>query len=130
MSNHSSCLFCTLDTSRIILANDYALALYDGFPVTPGHSLIVPKRHIASFFEATCEEQTAMFALLAKIQQLLISERNPDGFNIGINDGTAAGQTVMHLHIHLIPRYAGDIEDPRGGVRWVIPEKAPYWKKP
>jgi diadenosine tetraphosphate (Ap4A) HIT family hydrolase len=123
------CPFCNPDKSRIILANDHAMAIYDGFPVTPGHSLIVPKRHIASFFEATREEQTAMLDLLAETRQLLLKERSPDGFNIGINDGTAAGQTVMHLHIHLIPRYAGDTADPRGGVRWIMPEKAPYWKK-
>jgi len=123
------CPFCNLDISRTIFANDYALAIYDGYPVTPGHGLIVPKRHIASFFEATKKEQTAMFDLLSEMRQLVLSERRPDGFNIGINDGTAAGQTVMHLHIHLIPRYAGDTEDPRGGVRWIMPEKAPYWKK-
>jgi diadenosine tetraphosphate (Ap4A) HIT family hydrolase len=70
-----------------------------------------------------------MFELLAEMRQLLLNEHKPDGFNIGINDGTAAGQTVMHLHIHLIPRYSGDTEDPRGGVRWIMPEKAPYWKK-
>jgi diadenosine tetraphosphate (Ap4A) HIT family hydrolase len=105
------------------------MAIYDGFPVSRGHSLIIPKRHIASFFEITIEEQTAMFELLAKARHLLQAEHNPDGFNIGINDGAAAGQTVMHLHIHLIPRYAGDTDDPRGGVRWIMPEKAPYWKQ-
>ena len=129
IANQPICPFCNPDKSRIILANDHAMAIYDGFPVTPGHSLIVPKRHIASFFEATREEQTAMLDLLAEMRQRLLAERNPDGFNIGINDGTAAGQTVMHLHIHLIPRYAGDTADPRGGVRWIMPEKAPYWKK-
>jgi diadenosine tetraphosphate (Ap4A) HIT family hydrolase len=129
IANQPICPFCNPDKSRIILANDHAMAIYDGFPVTPGHSLIVPKRHIASFFEATREEQAAVLDLLAEMRQLLLKERNPDGFNIGINDGTAAGQTVMHLHIHLIPRYAGDTDDPRGGVRWIMPEKAPYWKK-
>ena len=69
-----------------------------------------------------------MFDLLAGMRQLLLKERSPDGFNIGINDGAAAGQTIMHLHIHLIPRYTGDTADPRGGVRWIMPEKAPYWK--
>jgi diadenosine tetraphosphate (Ap4A) HIT family hydrolase len=111
------------------MANDHAIAFFDGFPVTPGHSLIIPRRHITSFFEATKEEQAALFDLVAEMRQLLLTERNPDGFNIGINDGAAAGQTVMHLHIHLIPRYAGDTEDPRGGVRWIMPVKAPYWKK-
>jgi diadenosine tetraphosphate (Ap4A) HIT family hydrolase len=123
------CLFCTPDSFKAIRTNDHAVAIYDGYPVTPGHTLIIPRRHIASFFEATCEEQLAMLDLLAEMRWLLLSERSPDGFNIGINDGTAAGQTVMHLHIHLIPRYAGDTEDPRGGVRWIMPEMAPYWKK-
>ena len=116
------------------------MAIYDGFPVTPGHTLIVPKRHVSSFFEATRKEQTAMLELLADMRQILLNPSQPplnivgslsvpDGFNIGVNDGAAAGQTVMHMHIHLIPRYAGDTEDPRGGVRWIMPEKAPYWKK-
>jgi len=124
----NSCPFCTLDEKLIILANDHALAIYDAFPVTPGHALIIPKRHIVSFFEATQEEQLAMFDLVSKMREILLAERKPDGFNIGINDGAAAGQTVMHLHIHLIPRYSGDAKDPRGGVRWIMPDKAPYWK--
>jgi len=125
----SNCPFCNADQSKVLLANEHATAFLDGFPVTPGHSLIVPKRHIASFFEATKEEQAAMFDLVAEMRELLLAERTPDGFNVGVNDGAAAGQTVMHLHIHLIPRYAGDTEDPRGGVRWIMPVKAPYWKK-
>jgi diadenosine tetraphosphate (Ap4A) HIT family hydrolase len=125
----STCPFCNRDQSKVLMANDHAFAFLDGFPVTPGHSLIVPKRHISSFFEATKQEQAAMFDLVAQMRELLLAERSPDGFNIGINDGPAAGQTVMHLHIHLIPRYTGDTEDPRGGVRWIMPVKAPYWKK-
>ena len=123
----TSCPFCTLDPSRIILSNGHAIAIRDGFPVSEGHTLIIPKRHIASLFEATTEEQAALFELLGQARQQLMDELSPDGFNIGINDGTAAGQTVMHLHIHLIPRYAGDQPDPRGGVRWIFPDKAAYW---
>jgi len=123
------CPFCTLDESGIIASNAHALAVYDGFPVSPGHVLIIPKRHIASFFEATGDEQLALLELLNGIRQLVQTERTPDGFNIGINDGAAAGQTVMHLHIHLIPRYAGDQPDPRGGVRWIFPDKAAYWSE-
>jgi len=122
------CQFCSLNTSRIIISNTHATAIYDGFPVSPGHSLIIPNRHIASFFEASKEEQSAMLELLSEMRQLLQQERNPAGFNIGINDGASAGQTVMHLHIHLIPRYNGDTKDPRGGVRWIMPDKAPYWR--
>ena len=123
------CPFCTLDQSAIILGNDQALAIYDKFPVTPGHCLIIPKRHIVSLFEATREEHAAMFDLLDQMRRILLAEHEPDGFNIGVNDGAAAGQTVMHLHIHLIPRYLGDATDPRGGVRWIMPDKAPYWKR-
>jgi len=123
------CSFCDLDTVRVLAANSHALAIYDGFPISPGHTLIIPKRHVASFFELTSKEQVAMLELLAEMRQILLTECNPDGFNIGINDGAAAGQTVMHLHIHLIPRYAGDQPDPRGGVRWIFPDKAAYWDK-
>ncbi len=122
------CPFCKLEQGRAFLENDLALALRDGFPVSPGHTLVIPKRHIGSLFEATAEERRALFDLLAAAQSRLLESHRPDGFNIGINDGAAAGQTVMHLHIHLIPRYAGDVADPRGGVRWIFPDKAPYWK--
>jgi diadenosine tetraphosphate (Ap4A) HIT family hydrolase len=109
------------------MSNGHAVAIRDGFPVSEGHTLIIPIRHIASLFEATVEEQAALLELLAQARQQLQEELKPDGFNIGINDGSAAGQTVMHLHIHLIPRYAGDQPDPRGGVRWIFPDKAAYW---
>lgn len=99
----------------------------DGFPVSPGHSLVILKRHIGSFFEVSSDERTALFELLVQAKQSVQAEFHPDGFNIGINDGPAAGQTVLHLHIHLIPRYLGDLADPRGGVRWVIADKADYW---
>jgi diadenosine tetraphosphate (Ap4A) HIT family hydrolase len=100
----------------------------DGFPISPGHALIIPRRHIVSLFEATRNERNSLFDLLEQVKLELQEEYKPDGFNIGINDGTAAGQTVMHLHIHLIPRYTGDQPDPRGGVRWIMPDKAPYWR--
>ncbi|WP_436037681.1 HIT family protein [Variovorax paradoxus] len=99
----------------------------DGFPVSPGHSLVIPKRHIGSFFETSPQERAALLELLDQAQAAAATEFHPDGFNIGINDGAAAGQTVPHLHIHLIPRYLDDQSDPRGGVRWVIPDKADYW---
>jgi diadenosine tetraphosphate (Ap4A) HIT family hydrolase len=122
-----TCPFCTLESTRIIISNDHAVTIRDGFPVSEGHTLIIPIRHIASLFEATVEEQAALLELLAQARQQLQDDLKPDGFNIGINDGSAAGQTVMHLHIHLIPRYAGDRPDPRGGVRWIFPDKAAYW---
>jgi len=121
------CPFCTLPASRILGQNAHALWIRDGFPISPGHSLVIPKRHVGSFFEATAEERSALLDLLDQAQTAAKVEFRPDGFNIGINDGAAAGQTVPHLHIHLIPRFQGDMSDPRGGVRWVIPEKADYW---
>jgi diadenosine tetraphosphate (Ap4A) HIT family hydrolase len=125
---NTTCPFCSPDKSRHVLTNDYGYSIYDSYPVSPGHSLIIPKRHYSSFFDATREEQIALLDLVNEMQQVLINERSPEGFNVGINVGEAAGQTVMHLHIHLIPRYAGDTEDPRGGVRWIFPDKAAYWK--
>jgi diadenosine tetraphosphate (Ap4A) HIT family hydrolase len=123
------CPFCTLAEDRILASNDLAIATPDGFPVSPGHTLIIPKRHVASWFDTTPEEQLAVIALLGEMKQHLDAERSPAGYNIGINDGPAAGQTVRHLHLHLIPRYDGDTEDPRGGVRWVFPHRAAYWKE-
>ena len=88
---------------------------------------MIPERHIGSFFETTPEEKVGIFSILEWCRNDLVVRFSPDGFNIGINDGAAAGQTVMHLHIHLIPRYAGDKADPRGGIRWIFPDKADYW---
>lgn len=124
-----SCPFCTLDAKRILSQSHHAVVIRDGFPVTKGHTLIIPKRHVNSFFELTDDERVDIFSSLNEVKQGLDYELHPDGYNIGINDGTAAGQTVPHLHIHLIPRYKGDRPDPRGGVRWVIPQNADYWSE-
>ena len=123
----ASCPFCALPAERILLLADEALVIRDAFPVSPGHTLVVPRRHIGSFFELTDAERVCMVELLARAKAELDLSFQPDGFNIGINDGAAAGQTVPHLHLHLIPRYRGDAPDPRGGVRWVLPAKAKYW---
>jgi diadenosine tetraphosphate (Ap4A) HIT family hydrolase len=125
----TACPFCRLDPAQLVMANELAVAVYDNYPVTRGHTLLIPRRHIGSFFEATEAERDALFALLAAMREKLMATHRPDGFNIGINDGAAAGQTVMHLHIHLMPRYLDDTADPRGGVRWIIPDRAPYWKR-
>jgi diadenosine tetraphosphate (Ap4A) HIT family hydrolase len=122
------CPFCNLPLERISVANAFAIAIRDSFPVSPGHTLIIPKRHVATFFETTTEERLAIFELLDKAKLALDAELHPAAYNIGVNDGAAAGQTIPHLHFHLIPRYANDIADPRGGVRWIFPEKAKYWK--
>lgn len=127
MENSTPCPFCALPATRVLLRNAAAIAICDGYPVAPGHTLVIPARHVPSFFDTTLEERIAMLELLDEAKKQLQSEFGPAGYNIGINDGAAAGQTVGHLHIHLIPRYPGDRPDPRGGVRWVIPEKADYW---
>ena len=123
------CPFCLLPASRIVEENEHAVLILDGYPVSPGHSLVIPKRHVGSFFEVTEIERAALLALLDRARELAAGQYRPDGYNIGINDGAAAGQTVPHLHIHLIPRYGGDQADPRGGVRWVVPQKADYWTR-
>ena len=123
----SNCPVCQLDAARIAFADDVTLVIRDAFPVSPGHTLIIPRRHVGSFFELTPPERARMLELLTQAKAELDGTLQPDGFNIGINDGAAAGQTVAHLHLHLIPRYRGDTPDPRGGVRWVLPAKAKYW---
>ena len=121
------CPFCMIKPEQTIAAAPHAFAIRDGFPISPGHTLIIPRRHVASWFEATAEEREAITTLLDACKSLLDREFQPAAYNIGINDGPAAGQTVPHLHVHLIPRYPGDLPDPRGGVRWVLPGKAKYW---
>jgi diadenosine tetraphosphate (Ap4A) HIT family hydrolase len=121
------CPFCDVEKSRITLENDSAVAIPDSFPVAEGHVLVVPKRHVASVFDLPDEEQAALWRLVAVARAKLASDLKPDGFNVGLNDGLAAGQTVLHAHVHVIPRRAGDVPDPRGGVRWIMPAKARYW---
>lgn len=120
--------FLAVPQSDWLLSNSFAFAIRDAFPVSPGHALIIPRREIASWFDASREEQLAMIELADGVRTLLDqSAHPPDGYNLGINSGLAAGQTVMHLHLHVIPRYRGDVADPRGGVRWVLPQRAAYW---
>jgi diadenosine tetraphosphate (Ap4A) HIT family hydrolase len=123
----SRCPFCHADASRIRLTNEFATAIPDGYPVVDGHTLVAPMRHVASLFDLTADEQAAVWCLVAQVRTGLTDALRPDGFTIGVNDGAAAGQTVPHAHVHVIPRWTGDVPDPRGGVRWVVPEKAAYW---
>ncbi|HSE39519.1 MAG TPA: HIT family protein [Acidobacteriota bacterium] len=125
----AECAFCNLPADRIIGETSLTITIRDGFPISPGHTLIISKRHFCSFFEATPDEERELLKALHDAKAKLDYEFSPMGYNIGINDGSAAGQTIPHLHIHLIPRYEGDAKHPRGGVRWIIPEKAAYWKK-
>jgi diadenosine tetraphosphate (Ap4A) HIT family hydrolase len=111
------CAFCGVDPGRIAWSSPLAIALWDAFPVSLGHALIVARRHATAAITAGVDAMRA-----------LIDERyRPDGYNVGFNDGDAAGQTIMHFHVHVIPRYQGDVLDPRGGIRWVLPDKAAYW---
>lgn len=121
-----TCPFCHCDPSRILFRDELVFAIWDGFPVSVGHLLIIPHRHAPDWFSASAVEQQAIMAAIEKGRQLILERYSPGGFNIGINNGTVAGQTVPHLHVHLIPRYLGDVTDPRGGVRHVIPGKGNY----
>jgi diadenosine tetraphosphate (Ap4A) HIT family hydrolase len=125
----AKCPFCDVDAARVWLTNDHAVALKDAFPVSQGHSLVVPKVHVRSLFELPEEVQESIWRMVALVRSHLAVELQPDGFNVGLNDGAAAGQTVPHAHVHVIPRFRDDCADPRGGVRWVIPSKAAYWKR-
>jgi len=126
-STNHNCPFCNPDSGREIIVENYsAYAMYDKYPVSKGHTLIIPKRHVADYFELSSEEQTACWCIVNAVRQISIEKFNPDGFNIGINVNEEAGQTIPHVHIHLIPRYHGDVKDPEGGVRGVIPEKRIY----
>jgi ATP adenylyltransferase len=125
------CPFCSLeDSERVFHSDGLVSVLWDGFPVSPGHALVVPRRHVVGWFDATPEEQAALIRGLDVARAEIIERYQPDGFNVGINVGEAAGQTVFHLHVHLIPRYKGDVEDPRGGIRHVVPARSRYWEEP
>lgn len=122
----SKCVFCKKTGSEILCDNELAMAFYDAFPVNRGHVLVVPKRHVATYFEVTAEEMTAINELVITVKGLLDEKYQPDGYNIGVNVGEAAGQTVFHLHVHIIPRYVGDVKNPRGGVRKIKTSIVPY----
>lgn len=121
-----NCPFCNREELKIILENELAFAIYDKYPVQKGHLLIIPKEHIVTYFDASEEQILAMHELIQKGKKLLDNEFNPDGYNIGVNVGFYGGQTIPHLHVHLIPRYKGDIEDPRGGVRKIVKNLVQY----
>jgi diadenosine tetraphosphate (Ap4A) HIT family hydrolase len=126
-SEHRSCPFCEVEPARLVSACEVAIAIKDSYPITEGHTLVLPRSHVKSIFDLSTLEQGALWAFVAEIR-LLARKMSVDAFNIGINDGTAAGQTIEHAHIHLIPRRKGDVIDPRGGIRHIIPPKARYWE--
>lgn len=123
------CIFCDIyivDKNRVIAENNLAFAIYDAFPVNEGHMLIIPKRHFDNFFDASEEEAAAIYALLHECKKIIDEDYHPTGYNIGVNIGSDGGQTVMHLHVHLIPRYKGDVENPKGGIRRLKPQLVYY----
>ena len=122
---NNPCLFCT-DPQGVSQHRELAYSARDTYGVSPGHTLVIPKRHVASFFELTPEEVTACMELINEEKTSIDKEFSPDGYNIGVNVGPAAGQSIYHVHIHIIPRYTGDVENPQGGVRHVIAKKAHY----
>ncbi len=122
---NNPCLFCN-DPQGLSLENELAYSARDSFPVSPGHTVVIPKRHVASFFDLQPDEVAACMDLIAQEKALIDAEHHPDGYNIGVNIGPAAGQSIFHVHIHIIPRYKGDVDNPQGGVRHVIPKHAHY----
>ncbi len=126
-SKEVECPFCNLlKEAELIVESAQAFAIFDKYPVNPGHALIIPKRHVSDYFELSFKEQSSCIFMLNKVKDLIQNRFNPDGYNIGLNVGDIAGQTVNHVHIHLIPRFKGDVDDPKGGVRGVIPSKKAY----
>lgn len=121
-----NCIFCNLPPEEIVLQNDLCYARWDKFPVSRGHLLIIPFRHTPDFFSMTDAERRATVDLIPDCKKILEEMYRPDGYNIGFNVGEAGGQTVMHCHCHVIPRYAGDVPNPKGGVRGVVPGKRGY----
>lgn len=127
--NIKPCLFCDKDNpevNTIIAQNEFAYARWDNFPASPGHAEVVPIRHVESFFDLTGAELNATYDLAKVAKQVIDDKYQPDAFNVGVNDGEAAGRTVHHVHVHLLPRYAGDVPNPRGGIRHIIPGKGSY----
>lgn len=120
-----TCPFCKVDR-ELIGESKLSFAIFDKYPVGEGHALIITKRHVSDYFDLEHEEVKDIWELVAEIKSILQRKYHPDGFNVGFNIGLAAGQTIDHVHIHIIPRYSGDMDDPTGGVRHVIPEKGKY----
>lgn len=122
------CPFCDLEPFRRWIETDLAVAAPDLYPATEGHTLVLPWRHVGSIFDLTEDEQAAVWELVAEVRQRLRLEYRPDAFTVGVNDGLAAGQTIPHAHVHVIPRHLGDVPDPTGGLRGILPRKARYWE--
>jgi diadenosine tetraphosphate (Ap4A) HIT family hydrolase len=118
MAGDDTCELCKPD--MVLLEDELAYVRYDNNSLAPGHVLVVPRRHVANFFDMTAAEKTSVMALLDRAQAVVAEKHNPDGYNIGVNVGRAGGQSRMHVHVHLIPRYTGDVANPSGGIRCVL----------
>ena len=126
-SGESQCLFCRVNAKQLVSEDEFCYAAKDSFPVTEFHTLIIPKRHVASYFDLNLSEVSAMHEMLVEMKRTIeAKDDSVTGFNIGVNAGKDAGQSIFHVHVHLIPRRNGDVENPRGGVRGVIPHKQKY----
>jgi diadenosine tetraphosphate (Ap4A) HIT family hydrolase len=125
--SYLSCPFCNLENRPLLLSDEHVVAFADVYPVAEGHTLVVPRKHVASIYNLSLDEQSSVWNMVANVRDLLLHGGGSSGFTIGVNDGLTAGQTIEHAHVHVIPRRPGDVEDPRGGIRWVIPNQAKYW---
>lgn len=124
----SECPFCRIAPERVLAESAHAIVILDAFPVSEGHTLVVPRRHVASVFDLPGDVWDDLWRLAAEARDRLFEGTGVTDYNIGVNDGPAAGQTIPHAHIHVIPRRPGDVDDPRGGIRWVRPDRAAYWE--
>ena len=123
------CPFCLrVESGAVERATLLAASFPDAYPVAAGHTLVVPRRHVANYFDLLPDEVAALWSMVSEVQSVLATRLTPDGWNVGVNIGDAGGQTVDHVHIHVIPRFKGDVPDPRGGIRWILPEHAPWWR--
>lgn len=131
MNGAEACPFCQrIAQDDVTHQSEHAVAFPDAYPIAPGHTLICPRPHVESVFELHDAQWTGLWLLVRAVQRTSSSTQAADGWNIGVNSGGAAGQTVEHAHVHLIPRTIGDVPDPRGGVRWIVPDRADYWTRP
>lgn len=124
----SECPFCSWPEDRIWLESEGAIVVPDNYPAAEGHCLVLPRAHVKSLWELSLDDQTEVWDLVAEVRAVLVDRYSPDGFTVGVNDGLAAGQTITHAHVHVIPRHLGDVPDPTGGLRGILPHKARYWE--
>jgi diadenosine tetraphosphate (Ap4A) HIT family hydrolase len=122
-----TCPFCDIDRLEQTQEGLFWVAFLDKFPLSPGHTLVIPKRHCSGYAELDQNEKRELMEMIDRVRSELAAKYKPEAFNVGWNDGPEAGQTIFHFHVHVIPRYRGDVKDPRGGVRWILPDRAPYW---